>query len=155
VLGPHEGGLILIGIAHAKTRYNHKLQRNQTKGGVTANQFVSRFCAMRTADPYAILARTLFSAPNEMGGNPYKRLQLDPLEILERFDQCPRIHFVSGMTLDASDPSKLIIAYGINNDCVPRLAVVKRKSWTCYLHPSEGCDTLHATKFLLGLFLRV
>jgi hypothetical protein len=36
---------------------------------------------------------------------------------------CPRIHFVSGMTMDATNSSLVIIAYGVN-DCLSRFVRV-------------------------------
>jgi hypothetical protein len=38
---------------------------------------------------------------------------------------CPRIHFVSGMVEKANDPSRIIIAYGIQ-DCAPRFIEVEK-----------------------------
>ena len=129
---PHTNEVMLLGIAHSKTRYNHKNNNNSAnhKGGIAANHFFSSFYAMKATAPYRVVARTgnfcwgfANSPKGTKYGNPYTQLQPDALHVLVKFHQCPRIHFVSGMTLKADDPSKLIVTYGIN-DCVPRMVVV-------------------------------
>jgi hypothetical protein len=64
-----------------------------------------------------------FPTQDEQESNPLVRATTwRKLTLGEEFD-CPRIHFVSGMTLKEDDPSTVIIAYGIN-DCVSRMIEV-------------------------------
>jgi hypothetical protein len=97
-------------------------------GGVDPNHFSSNFYAMEAQTPFRVVARTGhfcfgFPEPQEAGGNPYSRMQREPLEIGAIYN-CPRIHFVSGMVQKADDRSRVIIAYGFS-DCVPRMVVVQ------------------------------
>jgi hypothetical protein len=129
---------LLLGISHSKTRYHRKLGA-QLGIGLEANHFFSSFYAMESEAPYDVVARSgkfclgfpswngTANEDNEItrgGGNPYTQMDLYPLRIgNEVYENCPRIHFVSGMTQKVDDPSKIIIAYGIN-DCISRFAVV-------------------------------
>ena len=47
---------------------------------------------------------------------------------------CPRIHFVSGMSERANDPSKVLIAYGLN-DCVSRVIEIEKEAIVEALFP--------------------
>ena len=55
---------------------------------------------------------------------PFVRLTSWRKLLLGREFDCPRIHFVSGMTLHAHDPSQAILAYGVN-DCLSRFVSVQ------------------------------
>jgi hypothetical protein len=122
---PH-GPPLLLGISHSKSRYK---QRGLPDANVPFNSYFSAFYAMEARAPYRVVARTgnfCFgrSAPDEAGGNPYPYLNRENLWIGSA-QNCPRIHFVSGMVEKADDPTKLIVSYGIN-DCVPRLVVIAK-----------------------------
>lgn len=68
--------------------------------------------------PHTVLGRDTSAKDNFKDDfNPYERLPLwNPLDIGGRTYDCPVIHFVTGLTEKADDPTKLIIAYGVN-DC--------------------------------------
>jgi hypothetical protein len=110
----------LVGIQHVKT----PPQRSPT-GPIIENHYLSRFYAFEPTPPYRMISQsgyfclgfgTDLDALNE--ATRWRSLVLG-----ERFEKCPRIHFVSGMTLKSQDPSTLVITYGIN-DCVSAIAQV-------------------------------
>jgi hypothetical protein len=122
----------LLGIAHSKTKYNHKQGSDaySEKGQVQANHFFSSFYAMQDRPSYNVVARSGkfclgFAQEDQSSDNPYTRMNVGPLQLMGKTFDCPRIHFVSGMIEKADDPSKVIISYGIN-DCVPRMIVVDK-----------------------------
>jgi ribosomal protein S27AE len=121
-----DGPPLLLGISHSKSRYK---QRGLPDANVPFNSYFSAFYAMEAKAPYRVVARTgnfCFgrSAPDEAGGNPYANLNQENLWI-GNTQNCPRIHFVSGMVEKADDDSKLIVSYGVN-DCAPRLVVIAK-----------------------------
>ena len=118
-----DGRSLRLGISHSKTLYGnggHKL--------LTSNQFFSSFYAFEAESPYRTVARTGrfcfgFSSESERE-NPYARMQMSTMKMIGvEYPNCPQIHFVSGMVVKADDPTKLIVAYGVN-DCVPRMVVI-------------------------------
>ena len=132
------GRELLVGISHSKTRFKSKETRNGRKGNVAANEFFSSFYAMEPTEPYTVVARTGrfcfgFSSPEEVKSNPFALSNMEPLQIGESYD-CPRIHFVSGMVEKYEDPSKVIVAYGVN-DCAPRLVEILKKDISDMLFP--------------------
>ena len=119
-----DGRSLRLGISHSKTLYgkgNRKL---------TSNQFFSSFYAFEAEAPYKIVARTGrfcfgFSSESERE-NPYTRMQMSAMKMMSvEYPSCPRIHFVSGMVEKANDPTKLVVAYGVN-DCVPRMVTIEK-----------------------------
>jgi hypothetical protein len=89
--------------------------------------YLSRFYAFEMTAPYNIVARSGFfclgwPSHDERGSSPFQRLG-DTLKLIENFEDCPSINFVSGMTLKADDPSTVILAYGIN-DCTSRMVEI-------------------------------
>ena len=78
--------------------------------------------------------------------NPHRTLKVDtphnplvdmpnwqhPLDIAGTTYDCPAIHFVTGMVEKADDPSKLLIAYGVE-DCT---------SWFVVVHKADAIDLL-------------
>lgn len=125
---PSTGDSLLLGISHSKTPYPRK-GRKRPSGDVEANMFFSSLYAMESTYPYSVVARSGrfclgHATEAEVDTNPFARSNLTPLRIDREYD-CPRIHFVSGMSEVVDDPSSAIIGYGIN-DCVPRLVKVKK-----------------------------
>lgn len=144
---------LLLGLSHSKTRYNSRTGA-KLGNGIEANHFFSSFYVMEAAEPYNVVARsgrfcfgfpelvnntsTSHTSNNEEGQNPYQKMRLDRLKIGdEHYDKCPSIHFVTGMTEKADDPSKIIISYGIN-DCISRFVVLdKEHIYRLLFHPNE------------------
>lgn len=128
------GPPLLLGISHAKTL------KGQGQADNFENQYASRFYAMESVKPYKVVAMTgrfCLGFPHESeNDNPYARLNLRPLVMVEQFD-CPRIHFVSGLLEKADDPSKLLIAYGVN-DCAPRIMEVSKAYVVRLLFPGRN-----------------
>jgi hypothetical protein len=137
----HQGVTYLLGVSHLKTRYfNGPAPRNPV-----ANQYFTRFYAMRSEPPYEVVAQSgkfCFGAhwdhmnvhPVNYSNNdrtyvpdPYLNLtSTRRLELGNESYMCPGIHFVSGMTDDATDPkNRLVIGYGVN-DCFARMVVVDK-----------------------------
>jgi hypothetical protein len=89
--------------------------------------YLTRFYAFEMTSPYNVVARSGFfcmgwPSQDERGSSPFQHLG-DSLKLVENFEDCPSINFVSGMTLKADDPSTAIIAYGIN-DCTSRMVEI-------------------------------
>jgi hypothetical protein len=139
------GRAILVGITHAKTSWKtkfwledrrHRYGDRHHQYGVGRNQFVSRFVGYSPGSPFNVVALSGwfclgFASEREgtrpggnslAGKNGQARLSL----FNDSFD-CPAIHFVSGMSEHVSDPSKAIIAYGVN-DCYPRMIVIRKSA---------------------------
>jgi hypothetical protein len=136
----HQGATYLLGVSHLKTRYfNGPAPRNPV-----ANQYFTRFYAMRSQPPYEVVAQSgkfCFGAHwghmnmypvntnNDRTYVPDPYLNLTSTRRLELGNEsfmCPGIHFVSGMTDDATDPkNRLVIGYGVN-DCFARMVVVEK-----------------------------
>lgn len=136
----HEGASYLLGVSHLKTRYfNGPAPRNPV-----ANQYFTRFYAMRSEPPYEVVAQSgkfCFGAhwghmkfhplsddeDRTYVPDPYRNLtSTRRLELGNESYACPGIHFVSGMTDDATDPkNRLVIGYGVN-DCFARMVVVEK-----------------------------
>lgn len=123
---PHTNTPMLVGIQHAKTPSQgmRPLPHN-----LTANHYLSSVYAFEPEPPFRIIAQSGFFC----FGFPDQKEQDDKNAPLvratqwrylrignERFLGCPRIQFVSGMTKRVDDPTKVLVAYGIN-DCVTRM----------------------------------
>jgi hypothetical protein len=120
-----DGRWLRLGISHSKTVYGHGGKRT-----LGSNQFFSSFYAFEADSPYKVLARTgrfCFGFPKGSEiSNPYSRMQMRPMTMIDvEYTKCPRIHFVSGMVEKADDPTKVIVAYGVN-DCVPRMVTIDK-----------------------------
>jgi hypothetical protein len=118
---------LFVGIQHFKTPQ----QRNKRlpAGNIVPNHYLSTVYAFQAnMEPYRLVAQSgyfcwSFPTTAEQAENPLVRLTTwRKLHLASEFD-CPRIHFVSGLTLKEDDPSVAIIAYGIN-DCVSRMIEV-------------------------------
>jgi hypothetical protein len=138
----HEGVPYLLGVSHLKTRYfNGPAPKNPV-----ANQYFTRFYAMHSEPPYEVVAQSgrfcfgahwdhmNFHRPlrNDQADrtyvpDPYLNLtSARRLALGNESYACPGIHFVSGMTDDATDPAnRLVIGYGVN-DCFARMVVVEK-----------------------------
>lgn len=122
---PATGETLLVGIQHSKTIHQGP---KRLPGNVEPNHYLSSVYAFEPKPPYRIVAQSGyfclgFPSQPEQDANPLVRATTwRKLVLGEEFD-CPRISFVSGMTLKEDDPFTVIIAYGIN-DCVSRMIEV-------------------------------
>ena len=128
--GP-DGEDLMLGISHSKTKVQGKKSRTPLKSGWEANEFFSSFYVMKREAPYNVVARSGrfclgFGSEEEQRTNPFVLSNMKPLVIGETYN-CPKIHFVSGMVEKANDPSRVIIAYGVN-DCTGRFVEVSKAS---------------------------
>lgn len=123
---PGTGESLLMGIAHSKTL------AKKGAGLLQPNHYFSTLYAFEDKPPFAIVAQSgYFCLPfpdDDSDVDARAMVNVTRWRVLRLGDElvypdCPRIHFVSGMTLDARDASKVVIAYGIN-DCVSRLIQV-------------------------------
>lgn len=128
-----QGQKLQLGISHSKTPYRH-IKKVRTSPILASNQFFSSFYALAAHAPYNVVARTgrfCFGLPNNITDatdgsvSQHAAIPFTTLNIGGVGYNCPQIHFVSGMTESATDPSKLVVAYGIN-DCLPRMVVIEK-----------------------------
>jgi hypothetical protein len=134
----HEGRDLWLGVSHSKTKF----KRKGLPGGLKSNRFFSIFYAFEKQSPYAAVAWSGkfclgFASEEESRQNPLTGWNKSPLDYVggESLD-CPAIHFVSGMSEDAKDQSKVIIAYGVN-DCTPRMVKLNKSEIVRMLFPSS------------------
>ena len=122
---------VLVGIQHTKT----PSQRNKIlPPNVTSNHYLSSFYAFESEPPYNIIAKTgwfCLGFPEDPNEDQRKDTSLlhrvtswRKLVLGGRTYNCPRIHFLSGMTTKVNDPNAVILAYGIN-DCYSRFVEVR------------------------------
>ena len=116
----HDNQPYLVGIQHSKT----PSQRNkQLPVNVTANHYLSSLYAFEKHAPYRIVAQSGWFCLGFNRDAPLTQATSWRKLILGRTFNCPRIHFVSGMTIKADDPNTVIIAYGVN-DCLSNFVEV-------------------------------
>ena len=156
---PQTGEELLVGVFHQKIpkfgkRAGKKLPLwHRTSGATTViapNQYLSRWYAFLRKPPFQTVAQSgLFCLgyPDVLEQNTHPlvnatlwkkmvfggdgKVDTGTFSLLLN---CPRIHFVSGMTLKAGDPSKAIVAYGVN-DCFSRLIEIETESIVRALFP--------------------
>jgi len=118
-----EDGYVLVGVAHVKKR---------NKFG--SWHYLSRLYAFSPYPPYEILARSglmCFGLGNESATNvnddPYAAIvsKTHDFGFTKKEFHCPRIHYVSGIVEKVGDPSKLILAYGVD-DCISRMVEINK-----------------------------
>jgi hypothetical protein len=121
---------LLVGIQHSKTpsQRNKRLPPN-----LTSNHYMSSLYAFESVPPYNIVAQSGYFC---LGFPTEEYDQMQNTTTLHRITSwrklvlgrhtynCPRIHFVSGMTIKANDPNTVILAYGIN-DCISRFIEIR------------------------------
>lgn len=148
-LGIHEDDEILVGIVHPKTKFPGK----GLPKGITPNTYLSRFVAFLPREPYTIVAKSgmfCLGYPsrsldgNTKSENPMEFVQMNRLIFANKFYECPRIHFVTGMvdTPSTNDTSKnesdsVIIAYGVS-DCLSRFVEIPKSEIIRMLTPDGG-----------------
>lgn len=125
---PETGKSLLMGIAHSKTLGE--------VGEMQPNHYVSTLYAFEDQPPFALVAQSGYFCLPFPGANMSSLTAAtdNPMVNITRWrvlrlgkgrehTNCPRIHFVSGMVLDANDPHKVIVTYGVN-DCFSRFVQV-------------------------------
>ena len=154
---PASGKRLLVGIYHTKIPKSSRqrlpvwVRENGNVTKVLPNQYLSRWYAFDTTEPFQVIAQSgLFCLgypdSDEVKSQPviqttlWKKMHFggdlvetdgdNSLLVLD----CPRIHFVSGIVEKASDPSRVIVAYGVN-DCFSRLVEVDKASILRSLFP--------------------
>ena len=114
---------VLVGIQHSKT----PSQRNKIlPPNVTSNHYLSSFYAFESHPPYNLMAQSGWFCLG-FSKNPlllHRITAWRKLVLGGRTYDCPRIHFVSGMTIKVNDPDSVILAYGIN-DCYSRFVEIR------------------------------
>ena len=124
--------LLLVGLQHSKTPSQNN---RRLPGNLTANHYLSSWYAFEPTPPFRVVAQSAWFClgfPDEdddsvplLRATSWRKLELGGSgSTSERPYNCPRIHFVSGVTLAPDDPSTVIVAYGIN-DCFSRFVRVK------------------------------
>jgi hypothetical protein len=133
---PHHETPLLIGVQHVKTpsQRNRKLASlgNKSSAVIMANHYLSQFYAFEAEPPFRLVALSGlfclgFPQPNDPDYHAVPALSVTTWRklILGRNTpwECPRIHFVSGITYKVNDPTTVVLTYGIN-DCVARIVEV-------------------------------
>lgn len=116
---------------------------------LATNQYLSRWYAFSATPPFAMVAQSgLFclGQPDTqehplvqttlwkkmvLGGDGLNNDESSSSLVLE----CPRIHFVSGIAEKDNDPSKVLVAYGVN-DCVSRFIEIEKEDIVRSLFPA-------------------
>lgn len=119
-----DGG-IMIGISHVKSfrRLPH----------IELFSYLSRLYAVAIDDPFTVVAKSgLFCLDwhdddwkDAKGTNMYFRIR-------RTIYDCPAIHFPTGITVSATDPSKIIMGYGIL-DRQPRFVEYSKRELSLHL----------------------
>uniref|UniRef100_A0A7S0GG54 Uncharacterized protein n=1 Tax=Proboscia inermis TaxID=420281 RepID=A0A7S0GG54_9STRA len=134
-------GYVLVGVSHIKSGNRVRMKHNK-KGFF---HYLSRLYAFSPHPPYQVVARSgLFCLETGMynkseGHDPYvaafQRNKTNPRVNLGRWFEfrgktynCPRIHFVSGMSESAVDPSRMVLAYGVS-DCYSRMIEIRKRDF--------------------------
>ena len=131
-----ESQKLLLGISHTKIPYGRP---KYNEIGLVPNQYLSRFYAMEAQAPYRTVALSGYICLSQYldsghhNDNPLAKRPLHQLfQIGNMTLDCPAIHFVTGMIHKVTDPSTLIIAYGVG-DC---------SSWFVEVNKQEVVDLL-------------
>ena len=128
---------LLLGFSHRKTHaYPKRLQYS----------YVSRVYAFEPNSPFDIVARSGFFCLGFATGNEKNESENEQMHgaadeqklklVGQEFDQCPRIHFVTGIAEKLGDDETVIISYGVN-DCYPRMIEVSKDFLVSLLKPIE------------------
>ena len=112
----------LVGIRHSKT----PSQGNRLPKNLTDNHYLSQLYAFEPVPPFRIVAQSGYFCLGFGSDNEHPMVRLTnwrKLQLGTEFN-CPRIHFVSGLTLSVDDPSLALVAWGVN-DCYSRIEHVR------------------------------
>jgi len=128
----HIGNSLLVGVSHYKTTLTPDDKAKLRKAGAEteSRQYISRFYAFEPRFPYRLVATSggfcmPFPSEAEFQENYNNKLVAERVFLLGETINCPYITFISGMTEKGDDPSKVLLAYGLN-DCTARIAEVSK-----------------------------
>jgi hypothetical protein len=125
ILDPTTNKEVFLGVSHPKTPYPGK----NLPAGLMRNTYLSRFYVFEKTHPYKVLARTgafCLGRSQEDTGNPLWNVSdQTEMEFGSEWINCPKIHFISGITEKVGDDSKVILAYGVS-DCLSRFVEVDK-----------------------------
>eukprot|EP00956_Cyclotella_meneghiniana_P034144 scaffold101887_cov62-Cyclotella_meneghiniana.AAC.1 len=117
---------LLLGFSHRKTK---KVPKKDSYN------YVSRVYAFEPTPPFNIVAQSGFfclgfaSADKEAADSENEQLRGSAngykLTIQKHVYDCPRIHFITGITEKIDDKETVIVSYGVN-DCYPRMVEIKK-----------------------------
>ena len=142
---PANSRFLWLGISHVKTPH----ARRKLQGKVQSNQYLSRWYAFESEDPYKTVAVSGYFCFSSHHPGIYHSAtaNINPLTphaaskanlTLGSYEfDCPVIHFVTGMTEKMDDPSKLIVTYGVA-DCVSWFAEVDKAEIVHLLFSAPG-----------------
>ena len=144
---PTTGKEYLVGVVHPKTPFPGK----KLPSGLLPNIYLSRFIALEPYPPYFIVARTgsfCFGYPTDEeishGRNKLLWHRQDvPLLMSKQTFQCPRIHFIMSMIDSLTNPSQVIMSYGVS-DCTSRYVAINKSDIQSMLWPSSNASTTTA-----------
>lgn len=121
---------LLLGFSHRKTRKSPKKD---------SYNYVSRVYAFEPTPPFNIVARSGFFCLGfaNHGPDDAEAKQSDNEQILGSVNEykltiqnevydCPRIHFITGISEKLNDEDIVIVSYGVN-DCYPRMVELEKK----------------------------
>mmetsp|Transcript_27448 Transcript_27448/g.56209 ORF Transcript_27448/g.56209 Transcript_27448/m.56209 type:complete len:447 (-) Transcript_27448:68-1408(-) len=129
---------IMVGITHKKTAL-----RMPSSLGRKSFIYLSNLYAFSSHHPYQYIARSglfCFGFTNNQTdstsysvANAYSELtKVQRVEFHGVSYDCPRIHFVSGITEKVGDETRVIVAYGVN-DCVSRFVEILKRDLMIHL----------------------
>ncbi|KAL7472563.1 hypothetical protein ACHAXS_013828 [Conticribra weissflogii] len=129
---------VMVGITHKKTAL-----RMPSSRGRKSFIYLSNLYAFSSYHPYQYIARSgLFcfgfannqtDATSDSVASAYSELtKVQRVEFHGVSYDCPRIHFVSGITEKVGDDSRVIVAYGVN-DCVSRFVEIAKRDLMIHL----------------------
>jgi hypothetical protein len=125
ILDPTTNKEVFLGVSHATTPYPGK----NLPVDLMRNIYLSRFYVFEKTHPYKVLARTgafCLGRSQEDTGNPLWNVSdQTEMEFGSEWINCPKIHFISGITEKVGDDSKVILAYGVS-DCLSRFVEVDK-----------------------------
>jgi len=139
---------LLLGVSHTKTSRSKAIKSRMYN-------YVSRVYAFDPTPPFNIVARSGyfclgFGLNNITGVDNLPHAEAEQsdneqvwgatnnykLHIRQDHFECPRIHFISGITEKIDDPDAVVISYGIN-DCYPRMLELRKEFLVQLLRPGS------------------
>jgi len=128
------GSSIEIGLSHVKSY--------KRLPGVDRFSYLTRLYAVSSENPYQVVAMSALFCLNWQDDD-WKDSTAN-LQIKDSTYDCPAVHFPTGMSVSASDPSKVIVAYGIL-DRQSRMVEYSKRELALHIfsaYPSRS-DELH------------
>ena len=137
---------LLVGVSHRKIPLYHRNWRENNQLNFTIRQYTNILYAFEPFPPFRIVAVSGnfcpgFTQPSDESDNYLVNLTRgQPYTIGEDIMECPFITFISGIVESATDPSKFILSYGIN-DCMSRFVEYDKAELVRLLfHPFQATE---------------